>query len=475
MRKLVEFQILDFNAAHYGIDLFELMTNAGKVIATYIQHNYSQSEKIVFVCGSGNNGGDGYIASKILYEKGFEVTVVVAASPKTDIARKAFEQFGNDTVNISFLNDYISNTKLVVDCLLGSGIQGVPRTPFDKYIKQINKFENILAIDVPSGLGTETSVIPDSTLTFHDKKVGMNKVNCGKILVKDIGFPKDIDELTGPGELLLFPKFERNKHKGQNGKVAVIGGGQYSGAPALSALGAYRSGVDLVHVFVPESSYEQVSTFAPELIVHKLFGDTITTENIGTLFEDEFDSIVIGPGMGKDEASLEAVQLIIEKCDNLVIDADAISIHDFHGKNIILTPHKGELLRLGIQAQRNDLKLFAKMNNLTLLFKGEIDLITDGHFFKKNMTGHPRMAVGGSGDVLAGVCGAFMAKGLTSFESARLAAYSLGKAGEKCNEEIGAGFLPTDLALSLSKILLNNNEESYKYQIYEINRKNKVY
>lgn len=456
MRKLIEFQILDSNAVFYGLNLFELMTNAGKIIADYIRNNYSKSERIVFICGSGNNGGDGYVAAKILCEEGFEVIVLPAAPPKTDIARKAFEQFGNDTVNISNLNDYVSSTGLVIDCLLGSGIRGVPRSPYDKYIQQINKFENILSIDIPSGFGTDISVIPNHTLTFHDEKMGMNKKNCGEILVKDIGFPKDIDELTGPGELLLFPEFERNKHKGQNGKVAVIGGGQYSGAPALSALGAYRSGVDLVHVFVPESSYEQVSTFAPELIVHKLFGDTISTENIDSLFEDEFDSIVIGPGMGKDEASLEAVQLIIEKCDNLVIDADAISIHDFHDKNIILTPHKGELVRLGVQAQRNDLKLFAKMNNLTLLFKGEIDLITDGHFFKKNMTGHPRMAVGGSGDVLAGVCGAFMAKGLTSFESARLAAYSLGKAGEKCHDEIGAGFLPTDLALSLSKILLNN-------------------
>ena len=100
--------------------------------------------------------------------------------------------------------------------------------------------------------------------------------------------------------------------------------------------------------------------------------------------------------------------------------------------------------------------LFANDNNLTILFKGEIDQITDGTFFKKNKTGHPRMAVGGSGDVLAGVCVAFMAKGLTPFESARLAAYSLGIAGEKCHKEIGAGFLPTDLALSLSKVLLND-------------------
>ena len=456
MRKLVEFQILDSNAVYYGINLFDLMTNAGNVIADYIRNNYSKSEKIVFVCGSGNNGGDGYVASKILSEEGFDILVLSARSPKTNPANRAFEQFKRGTENISNLNDYISGTRLVVDCLLGSGIQGVPRRPFDKYIKQMNKFENILSIDVPSGFGTEITVFPNNTITFHDKKLGMNKDNCGKILIKDIGFTKDMDELTGPGELLLFPKFEGNRHKGQNGKVAVIGGGPYSGAPALSALGAYRSGVDLVHVFVPESSYEQVSSFAPELIVHKLLGDIISKENIISFFEEEFDSVIIGPGMGKDKVSFEAVQLIIEKCNNVVIDADAIFTYDFHDKNIIITPHKGELERLGIQDKRGYLMLFANDNNLTILFKGEIDQITDGTFFKKNKTGHPRMAVGGSGDVLAGVCGAVMAKGLTPFESARLAAYSLGIAGEKCHKEIGAGFLPTDLALSLSKVLLND-------------------
>ena len=456
MRKLVEFQILDSNAIYYGINLFDLMTNAGEVIADYIRNNHSKSEGIVFVCGSGNNGGDGFVASKLLSDEGFDITVLSTLPPKTSTAKKAFEQLKRDTENISNLDDYIPNAKLVVDCLLGSGIRGVPRPPFDKYIKQINKFENILSIDLPSGFGTEITVFPNCTLTFHDKKLGMDNNKCGEIFVKDIGFTKNMDELTGPGELLLFPKFDGNKHKGQNGKVAVIGGGPYSGAPALSALGAYRSGVDLVHVFVPESSYKQVSTFAPELIVHKLLGDIITKENIKSFFEEEFDSIIIGPGMGKDKVSLKAVQLILEKCTNVVIDADAISNYDFHDKNIIITPHKGELTRLGIQGKREDLMSFANDNNVTILFKGEIDLITDGHFFKKNKTGHPRMAVGGSGDVLAGVCGAFMAKGLTPFESARLAAYSLGKAGEKCHEEIGAGFLPTDLALALSKILLDN-------------------
>jgi len=160
--------------------------------------------------------------------------------------------------------------------------------------------------------------------------------------------------------------------------------------------------------------------------------------------------------MGKNIESLKTVQLVIEKCDNIVIDADAISNYDFHNKNIILTPHKGELSRLGIPSQQDNLMEFANENNVTLLLKGEIDVITDGHFFKNNSSGHPRMAVGGSGDVLAGICGAFMAKGLTTFESARLAAYSLGKAGEMCYNDVGSGFLPTDLVLSLSKVLQGN-------------------
>ena len=112
--------------------------------------------------------------------------------------------------------------------------------------------------------------------------------------------------------------------------------------------------------------------------------------------------------------------------------------------------------RLGIDNSGKDLIDFSSENNVTVLLKGNTDVITDGRFIKKNTTGHPRMAVGGAGDVLAGICGAFMAKGLTPFESARLASYSIGKAGEECYNAIGSGFLPTDLALFVSKILKKN-------------------
>ena len=167
----------------------------------------------------------------------------------------------------------------------------------------------------------------------------------------------------------------------------------------------------------------------------------------------EFDAIVVGPGIGKQKQTQMAVVELANNCTNLVLDADAIFNFDFKGQNILLTPHTGELNRLTQNSGPEDLLKYASEKGVTLLVKGEVDIITDGDFLKVNSSGHPRMAVGGTGDVLAGVCGALMAKGLTPFETARLAAYSLGKAGELCYEDIGSGFLSTDLALSLSKVL----------------------
>jgi len=456
MRKLVEFQILDTNAIHYGIDLSSLMDEAGKGIADYIDSNFDLETRISVVCGSGNNGGDGYVASRILIEKGYGVQIFQTSKPSSTIAKEKYNLVIEKVRDIKELSNFEKKTDILIDCLLGSGIKGEPRPPYDEYINIMNKFGKIVSVDVPSGIGTRHSIVPDVTITFHDYKIEMDEENSGIIILHDVGFPQELDEKTGPGELLLYPDFDSKKRKGQNGKVAIIGGGPYSGAPALAALGSYRAGADLVHVFVPESSFNQVSSFAPELIVHKLPGNIISENSMDLFFEEEFDSIVIGPGMGKNPESLNAVQLIIDSCNNIVIDADAISKYNFQNKNIIITPHKGELLRLGIESSRENLMLFSSKNNLTLLLKGEIDIITDGYFVKNNISGHPRMAVGGSGDVLAGVCGSFMAKGLTPFETARLAAYSLGKAGELCYEDMGSGFLPTDLALSISKILQAN-------------------
>jgi len=453
MRKLVEFQILDINADYYGVDFFELMTNAGAQVAKYICDNIEHTIPVKFICGHGNNGGDGFVAAGILKDEGFDVEVYYVKEPKTETSKRALSNYNGNIKKITKISDFGEKSVIIVDCLLGSGIIGQPRSPYKEIIGKVNQFENVISVDVPSGFGTPISVKPSQTITFHDKKTGMSQNNCGEIIIVDIGFSSDIDELTGPGELLLFPKFDSKKHKGQNGKVAVIGGGEYSGAPALAAIGAYRSGVDLVHVFVPEVSYEQVSSFAPELIVHKLEGNRINKGFLLSIVEDEFDSIVIGPGMGKHEDSIEAVQFILDNFENVVIDADAIDIYNFRKNNILLTPHLGELKRLKVENDRLGLMAFTRSNNVSLLLKGEKDFITDGNYFKINTTGHPRMAVGGTGDLLSGLCGGLMGRGLSPFEAGRLGAYVLGRAGEFCYEEYGAGFLPTDLGLCISKIL----------------------
>ena len=429
------------------------MTNAGVQVAKHICDSIEPTIPVKFICGHGNNGGDGFVAAGILKDEGFDVEVYYVKEPKTETSKRALSNYNGNIKKITKISDFGEKSVIIVDCLLGSGIIGQPRSPYKEIIGKVNQFENVISVDVPSGFGTPISVKPSQTITFHDKKTGMSQNNCGEIIIVDIGFSSDIDELTGPGELLLFPKFDSKKHKGQNGKVAVIGGGEYSGAPALAAIGAYRSGVDLVHVFVPEVSYEQVSSFAPELIVHKLEGNRINKGFLLSIIEDEFDSIVIGPGMGKHEDSIKAVQFIIDNFENVVIDADAIDIYNFRKNNILLTPHLGELKRLKVENDRLGLMAFTRSNNVSLLLKGEKDFITDGNYFKINTTGHPRMAVGGTGDLLSGLCGGLMGRGLSPFEAGRLGAYVLGRAGEFCYEEYGAGFLPTDLGLCISKIL----------------------
>lgn len=452
MRDIKEFQILDINAVNKGHDIFDLMVNAGKQLAKHIIVNFPESKLFLFVCGKGNNAGDGYIAASILHKDGFNVKVMKIGGELKPIPADALKLYQGEIVESSFLDDVSKESTLLVDCLLGSGIRGEPHESFAKAISKINNFPSILSVDVPSGFLKKTSVKPTETITFHDSKKGMSRKTCGEIFVVDIGISKEIDECCGPGELELFPKFDSNKRKGQNGKVAVIGGGSYAGAPSIAGIGAYRAGVDLVHIFVPENNYDQVSSFAPELIVHKLEGDFVNEDIVELLKSFDFDSMIIGPGMGKNLKSLNAVAEIINNFDNLVIDADAIANYKFNKRNVLLTPHKGELNRLNLEPDKKQLMEFSLNSGITLLFKGKIDYITDGLYFKKNNTGHPRMAVGGTGDLLAGVCGGLMARGLSAFEAGRLSSYVLGLAGQMCYEEIGAGFIPTDLALYISKI-----------------------
>ncbi|MGM0405991.1 MAG: NAD(P)H-hydrate dehydratase, partial [Thermoplasmatota archaeon] len=278
--------------------------------------------------------------------------------------------------------------------------------------------------------------------------------------VKDIGIPKEAEILTGPGELLLYPKPTDRSHKGDNGSLLIIGGGPYTGAPALAALAAYRVGVDLVHLAVPSEIKEVVAGFSPSFIVHPLEGENITQKHVDKLLalSEECDAVLLGPGLGNDEATLKACRDFIEQIQKpLVLDADGLrSAAEDPGImpiGTIITPHAGEIRMFD---ERRSVELadeLAERYGITVLLKGKTDYITDGVRCKKNDFGTPAMTVGGTGDTLAGVVGGLLSKGMSSFDAARLGAFITCKAGELAFQEFSWGLMPEDISERIPDVL----------------------
>jgi hydroxyethylthiazole kinase-like uncharacterized protein yjeF len=456
MLPLTEFRVLDHNAIALGTDLGELMETAGKAVADALHERFPHAQRIIVACGSGNNGGDGFVVARLLAEVGLDVAVVLVGEPRSAISQRARDHWEGEVHPPSALIELLGDADVVVDALLGSGLRGELREPYREMVAVLNDGPPVVAMDVPSGLGLPEAVVPKLTVTFHALKEGMDTTSCGEIIIVDIGFPPEAERYTGPGELQLLPPAETSARKGHNGVVAFVGGGPYTGAPSLAAIGAYRMGADLVPMFVPESAASIVAKHAPELIVHPLPGAYFAPEHIATVLEVEAkaDVLLVGPGLGRDTETVAAVNALLrEWCKPRVIDADALfGLQPAAAQDTLLTPHAGELARLakaaGIDADGREATVtaVARAYGATVLAKGPEDIITDGTRTRRNRTGHPRLAVGGTGDVLAGMCAAALARGLTGFQAARVAAWLLGTAGERAAELHGAGFLATEVA-----------------------------
>ena len=463
MLPLVEFRVLDHNAIALGIDLGELMENAGKAVADTLRERFPEAQRIVVACGSGNNGGDGLVIARLLTEAGLDVKVVLAGEPRSEIAQQARARWGGEVHPPQALAKLLAEAEMSIDALLGSGLQGGLREPYGSMAVALNEGPPVLAVDVPSGLGLPDAVQPQLTVTFHALKEGMSETSCGEIIVADIGFPPEAEICTGPGELQLLPPTDVTARKGQNGVVAFVGGGPYTGAPSLAAMGAYRMGADLVPMYVPESAASVVARHAPELIVHSLPGDHFAPEHVATVLEAEAkaDVLLVGPGLGRDSETVAAVNALLrEWCKPRVIDADALfGLQPAAAQDALLTPHAGELARLAkaagidVGGREATVTAVARAYGATVLAKGPEDIISDGSCTRRNRTGHPRLAVGGTGDVLAGMCAAALARGLTGFQAARLAAWLLGTAGERAAELHGAGFLATEVAAQVPLVM----------------------
>ncbi len=452
-----EMQALDANCAYFGLRPLQLMENAGAALAREVRAR-TKGKCIAIVAGRGNNGGDAFVAARHLAD--FKVTVYLLGRSRdlsTDEAKQNWqilEALGFDLIEVADPRDMdLQDFDLILDAIFGTGVKGVIRGLEAAAIDAINSSgKSIISVDVPSGLGTNKVVKPDLIVTFHRQKPDMT----GEVVVADIGIPPVAEFFVGPGDLRLVGKRTSESHKGDSGRILVVGGGPYTGAPALTAMAALRAGADVVTVAAPKSASSTIASFSPNLIVKGLSGDHLRTEHLGILKDQiaRHDVVVMGMGLGRDPETREALAQIIPLCGKTVIDADAL-LPDLPPKGIV-TPHVGEFKRisginlagLGYRERIDPLKGYAREKGLVVLLKGKVglvsNLITDGETVKANTNGNPGMTVGGTGDVLAGVAAAFYAR-TSAMRAATAAAFVNGRAGDLVYVEKDFGMVATDL------------------------------
>jgi NAD(P)H-hydrate epimerase len=474
-----EIKVLDRNSEYFGVPTLQLMENAGKSTAEFIKSIMKNKKKTILVfCGTGNNGGDGLVAARYLSQD-YTVSVFLAGPEmKTEIAKKNLQKLQTYNVKLytapSDIDMLLAEHDVLVDALLGIGLSGNLKEPYDSIVKKINatKKKLIISIDVPTGFGTATAVTPDYTITFYDVKEGMNEKNSGRIHVADIGIPQDAITYVGPGELVVYyPRPAKKSHKGDNGVVLVIGGGPYIGAPALCGLAALRTGVDLVYIATPKRSWKSVAAFSPNFIVRDLTSDTLTANDLPIIepILQKCTAVVLGPGLGSapetEAAIIPLVNRILQEKKPLVIDADAIKPIGEHldvikNSETVATPHVGEFKKLtGIMLSQDvderirSVQEWAGRIGITIFLKGFIDVLSDGTHTKMNKVHNEAMTVGGTGDVLAGIIGALLSKGVSPFNAVRIAAFLNGEAGNEAFQKKSYGLVATDVIDEIPDVL----------------------
>jgi len=477
-----EMRALELNAEYFGVSQIQLMEIAGHQVALEIASRFKPDKSVTIFCGLGGNGGDGFVAARHLLSLGFKVAVVLAGEAKEISHRAALENWGalqflkaslaiHEMHDSSLMPDLTAD--IVVDALLGTGTKGKLKPPISQLVEKINTLNAFrVAVDVPSGVDSDsgeilgTAVKANLTITFHKTKPGLEKARdyVGELIVKDIGLPRKFENFAGPGDVSLIAKPRPiESHKGDFGRLLVIGGSEtFSGAPALVALAALRTGVDLAYVAAPEKTAYAISSMSPDLITLKLEGNHLNLSNIPALKTHIaiVNAVVLGPGLSLHLETRETVKAIIEAVESagkpLLLDADGLkAFAEFKRKlkvPLVLTPHAREYAILTGKKSPDDsserasaLQRTASELGATVLLKGPVDIVSDGKRLKLNLTGNPGMTVGGTGDVLSGIVGGFLAQQNDPFEAAVAGAFANGAAGDFVFEQKGYHMVSTDL------------------------------
>ncbi len=493
-----EMAALDENCRFFGLSPAQLMENAGAGIAKELKKRFEekgQRVSVTIIAGKGNNGGDAFAAARHLH--GFDVRILLIGSSKdlrTEETRRNWRILKASGYEIEEINDssalrarenHINSSEVIIDAILGTGVRGKIREPEATAIDLVNRArENsnafVVAVDIPSGLDpdtgeTEKAVRANLTLTFHRPKRGLLEREAekyvGELVIADIGIPEGMEKLAGPGDVRMVVKRQTSSHKGDNGRVLIVGGGPFFGAPALAALASLRAGADWVTIAAPKSVSSIISSLSPNLIVQPLSSEILVEEDVPAVSNliNKHDVVIIGMGLGAAEETKKATRMIIEDdaSKKVVVDADGFyGLHlpvEAEDKLVIVTPHAGELskMEIGVKVPTEDLmeerikfvQNFSRLNKVVTLMKGPTDIISDGTRVKINKKGNAGMTVGGTGDVLAGITGAFFAIAADPFKVATAAAFVNGTAGDIAFENKGYGLLATDVLENIPRVI----------------------
>ena len=466
----------DGGAQDLGIPGGVLMERAGVAMAEEILERYPVHRTVV-VCGGGNNGGDGFVIARELHRAGAGVSVVAtkdeySGDPATNL--EAVRNLGVDVHGPEMLGGLLGRAGLVVDALLGTGFSGEVRGREAALIRQLNDAgKTTVAVDVPSGVDGSTgevageAVRADLTVCAHAAKVGCvispGREHAGETVVVEIGIPPEADvepslSWTGRDTLRgLVPRTQEPAHKYSAGAVMVVAGSRaMTGAAVMSVRGAERAGCGITFLATSAGAAPAVDIALTETIVYGVREGESGGMGAGAAEEildrsGRATALVVGPGIGSGEEGRALVERLLAGTDlPVLLDADAVTA--LAGTEAlarrdaptIVTPHAGELGRLlgsgaaEVSARRlASAREAARDNGCCVLLKGSDTLVVEGGRAAVNSTGGVALATAGTGDVLSGVIGALLARGMEPFEAARAGAWVHGRAAELWLEETG--------------------------------------
>jgi NAD(P)H-hydrate epimerase len=477
----------------YKIPGIVLMENAASAAVKVIKEEVLKNQKILILCGIGNNGGDGFAIARMLIHAHYQVTIGIVgevSSIKGDAKinyeiMKSLEihhiQIHSEESYVAFRN-LLNQSDIIIDAMLGTGCSRELEGDMKQVVLEINQgTQTVFAIDVPTGINADngrimgTCIKASKTITFCLPKVGLlllpGVAYTGETVVVDIGIPERIYQdkpykfhLLDDALNDLLPKRKMVSHKGTYGKILVVAGSkQMMGALLLSSLAAYKTGAGLVSVLTEAGNEQALFSYVPEAIIHTYTKDETTFNNEKEMIHQAIegaDAILIGPGLSSDKYAKRLLEMVVKADKPLVIDADGLNLLamdldclSFRQAQTIITPHIGEMARLtGLKGNiilENTAQcaetLSKKLNVITILKSAKTVIATNERTYI-NPFGNPGMATAGSGDVLAGIIISLVGQGLDLELAAVLGVYLHSKAGDMAKGKYGEkGLMARDI------------------------------